>query len=64
MFCGWVQTRSGIARFDLNNGWENYHNNNSPLPGFTIYQIVQDSKGVIYATTANGLLRIRKKAGA
>ncbi|MGF7076024.1 ligand-binding sensor domain-containing protein [Mucilaginibacter sp. 3215] len=61
----WLGTdESGIARFDLNSGWENYHNNNSPLPGFTIYQIVQDSKGIIYATTANGLLRIRKKAGA
>ncbi|MDB5150048.1 MAG: hypothetical protein JWQ57_4068, partial [Mucilaginibacter sp.] len=61
----WLGTdESGIVRFDLNDGWENYHNNNSPLPGFTIYQIVQDSKGVIYATTANGLLRIRKKSGA
>jgi hypothetical protein len=61
----WLGTdESGIVRFDLNDGWENYHNNNSPLPGFTIYQMVQDSKGIIYATTANGLLRIRKKSGA
>jgi hypothetical protein len=58
----WIGTdQSGLVRFDLNTGWENYHNNNSSAPGHTIYQLVQDSKGVIYATTANGLLRIRKK---
>ncbi|MDN5286159.1 MAG: hypothetical protein JWR38_2433 [Mucilaginibacter sp.] len=58
----WLGTdQSGIVRFNLNDGWENYHNNNSPAPGYTINQLVQDSKGVIYATTANGLLRIRKK---
>jgi len=60
----WIGTdQSGIVRFDLKDGWENYHNNNSSAPGYTIYQLVQDSKGVIYATTANGLLRIRKKEG-
>jgi ligand-binding sensor domain-containing protein len=58
----WIGTdQSGLVRFDLKDGWENYHNNNSAAPGYTIYQLVQDSKGVIYATTANGLLRIRKK---
>jgi ligand-binding sensor domain-containing protein len=58
----WIGTdQSGLVRFNLKDGWENYHNNNSPTPGYTIYQLVQDSKGVIYATTANGLLRIRKK---
>ena len=60
----WIGTnQSGIVRFNLKDGWENYHNNNSAVPGFAIYQLVQDSKGVIYATTANGLLRIRKKGG-
>ena len=58
----WLGTdQSGMVRFDLKDGWENYHNVNSPAPGHTIYQIVQDSKGVIYAATANGLLRLRKK---
>jgi ligand-binding sensor domain-containing protein len=58
----WIGTeQSGLVRFDLKDDWENYHNNNSPTPGYTIYKLVQDSKGVIYATTANGLLRIKKK---
>ncbi len=58
----WVGThQAGLVRFDLKNGWENYHNNNSMIPGFDIYQIAQDSKGVIYAATANGMIRITKK---
>jgi len=58
----WLGTdQSGIVRFNLKDGWENYHNVNSPAPGHTIYQLVQDSKGAIYAATANGLLRLRKK---
>ncbi|MDB5111112.1 MAG: hypothetical protein JWR67_2226 [Mucilaginibacter sp.] len=58
----WIGThQSGLVRFDLKDGWENYHNNNSAIPGYDIYQIAQDSKGVIYAATANGLLKIRKK---
>lgn len=60
----WIGTdKSGLVRFNLKDGWENYHNDNSPAPGYTIYQLVQDSKGVIYATTANGLLKISKKTG-
>ncbi|MCS3734372.1 ligand-binding sensor domain-containing protein [Mucilaginibacter dorajii] len=58
----WMGTdQSGLVRFDLKDGWENYHNNNSPAPGHKIYQLMQDSRGTIYATTANGLLRIAKK---
>jgi ligand-binding sensor domain-containing protein len=61
----WIATeQSGLVRFDLKYGWENYHNGNSPAPGYTIYQLAQDSKGVIYATTANGLLKIKKKEGS
>lgn len=57
----WMGTeKSGLVRFNLNNGWENYHNNNSQMPGFNISQLAQDSKGVLWVTTANGLLRIRK----
>lgn len=59
----WLGTdQSGIVRFNLKDGWENYNNVNSPAPGHTIYQLVQNSKGDIYVTTANGLLRLRKKA--
>jgi ligand-binding sensor domain-containing protein len=58
----WLGTdQSGLVRYDLKNSWENYNNANSPAPGFKIYQVVQDSKGVIYVTTANGLMRIRKR---
>jgi len=58
----WISTHeSGLVRFDLKDGWENYNNINSAVPGFDIYQMAQDSKGNIYAATVNGLLRIRKK---
>lgn len=58
----WIGTeQSGLVRFNLKDGWENYHNNNSPMPGYTINKLAQDSKGVIYAATVNGLLRIKKK---
>jgi hypothetical protein len=60
--CLWVGTRlAGLVRFDLKEGWENYHNNNSTLPGYDISQIVQDSKGVLYVSTANGLVMFTKK---
>jgi hypothetical protein len=58
----WLGTdKSGLVRFDLKNGWENYHNNNSTVPGHDILQLSQDSKGVIYVATANGLLLVKKK---
>jgi hypothetical protein len=58
----WIGThQSGLVRFDLKNGWENYNNNNSAIPGFDISQITQDSKGVIYVATANGMLMVKKK---
>jgi ligand-binding sensor domain-containing protein len=58
----WVGThQSGLVRFDLKNGWENYNNTNTTIPGFDIYQMAQDSRGNIYASTANGMLRINKK---
>ncbi len=61
----WLGTdQSGLVRFNLTDNWENYHNNNSPMPGFKIYQLLQDSKGTIYTTTANGLVRVKKKTGA
>lgn len=58
----WIGTaQSGLVRFDLNGGWENYTNINSGMPGFAIKQLAQDSKGNIFAATANGMVRISKK---
>jgi ligand-binding sensor domain-containing protein len=58
----WICTQqAGLVRFDLKEGWENYNNTNSAMPGFNIHEIAQDSKGIIYAATENGLLRIMKK---
>jgi hypothetical protein len=58
----WIGThKAGLVRFDLKDGWENYNNNNSAMPGFDIAEIAEDSKGIIYAATANGLLRVMKK---
>lgn len=59
----WIATaKAGLVRFDLKDGWENYHNNNSAVPGPEIFQVMQDSKGAVYATTGNGLFRIVKNA--
>ncbi len=58
----WIGThQAGLVRFDLKNGWENYHNNNSAVPGPEIVQLAQDSKGSLYAATTNGMFRIIKK---
>lgn len=58
----WLCTQqAGLVRFDLKDGWENYHNANSAMPGYEVSQLAQDSKGVIYAATANGLVKITKK---
>jgi ligand-binding sensor domain-containing protein len=58
----WLATQhAGLVRFDLKSGWENYHNNNSSVPGPDVYQLAQDSKGTIYASTANGMLKVEKK---
>jgi len=58
----WLGTqKAGLVRFDLNGNWETYHNNNSKLPGFNILHLMQDSKGTVYATTTNGLVKIIKR---
>lgn len=58
----WIGTNeSGLVRYDLKDGWENYHNENSKVPSTYIYDISQDSKGNIYASTYNGIMRISKK---
>lgn len=61
----WIGTPlAGLVRFDLKDGWENYHNKNSVMPGYEIRQILQDSKGILYVTTANGLVKMTKKISA
>lgn len=58
----WIGTNeAGLVRFDLKDGWENYHNLNSKVPSAYIFELSQDSKGNIYAATFNGMMRIRKK---
>jgi ligand-binding sensor domain-containing protein len=58
----WIATpQAGLIRYDLKGGWENYHNDNSPLLTHDINHLAQDSKGTIYASTANGMLVISRK---
>lgn len=58
----WISTNeSGLVRYDLHDGWENYHNGNSKIPSSYAYDLSQDSKGNIYLSTYNGMVRIRKK---
>lgn len=52
---------SGLARFDLASGWEDYHNKNSGLPSCYIYSLSQDSRGDLYISTYYGMVRVRKK---
>ena len=58
----WIGTNeSGLVRYDLKNGWENYHNENSKVPSSYIFDLSQDAKGNIYASTYYGIMRISKK---
>jgi hypothetical protein len=58
----WVGTNeSGLVRYDLKENWENYHNQNSKVPSSYIFDLSQDSKGNIYVSTFNGMMKIRKK---
>lgn len=58
----WIGTNeSGLVRYDLKDGWENYHNENSKVPSSYIYDISQNSKGDIYVSTYNGMMRITRK---
>lgn len=58
----WIGTNeAGLVRYDLKDGWENYHNKNSKVPSSYIFQITQDSKGNLYVATFNGMMRIAKK---
>jgi ligand-binding sensor domain-containing protein len=58
----WISTdRAGLVRFDLNNNWENYHNENSEIPTSYISTMTMDETGVLYLATRQGLVKIEKK---
>lgn len=58
----WISTdRAGLVRYDLKDGWENYHNQNSNLPTSYISTMALDEKGNLYLATRQGLVKIEKK---
>ena len=58
----WISTdRAGLVRFDLENGWENYHSENSEIPTSYISTMTFDNKGNLYLATRQGLVKIEKK---
>ncbi len=57
----WLGTNeSGLIRFDRKKDWQVYHPENSKVPSTGVYQISQDSKGKLYISTSNGMLRMSK----
>ena len=57
----WISTdRAGLVRYDLNDGWENYHNENSDIPTSYISTMEFDSNGVLYLATRQGLVKIER----
>lgn len=58
----WISTdRAGLVRYDLKEGWENYHNENSDIPTSYISTMTFDEKGNLYLATRQGLVKIEKK---
>lgn len=58
----WISTdRAGLVRFDLKDGWENYHNENSDMPTSYISTMTFDAKGNLYLATRQGLVKIERK---
>lgn len=58
----WISTdRAGLVRFDLKDGWENYHNENSDIPTSYISTMTFDDKGNLYLATRQGLVKIERK---
>lgn len=57
----WISTdRAGLVRYDLKDGWENYHNENSNIPTSYISTMTFDSNGVLYLATRQGLVKIER----
>ena len=58
----WISTdRAGLVRYDLKNGWENYHNENSEIPTSYISTMTMDERGNLYLATRQGLVKIEIK---
>lgn len=58
----WISTdRAGLIRYDLKDGWENYHNENSDIPTSYISTMTLDEKGNLYLATRQGLVKIEEK---
>jgi hypothetical protein len=58
----WIGTNeSGLVRWDLKDGWEVYHDKNSKVPNPHVFDLSQNAKGDIYASTYNGMVRIRRR---
>ena len=58
----WISTdRAGLVRYDLKNGWENYHNENSDIPTSYISTMTMDENGNLYLATRQGLVKIQRK---
>ncbi len=58
----WISTdRAGLVRYDLKEGWENYHNENSDIPTSYISTMTFDDNGNLYLATRQGLVKIERK---
>lgn len=58
----WISTdRAGLVRYDLKDGWENYHNENSEIPTSYISTMTFDKEGNLYLATRQGLVKIERK---
>ena len=58
----WIATdRAGLVRFDLKDGWENYHSENSAIPTSYISAMSFDAKGDLWLATRQGLVRVQRK---
>lgn len=58
----WISTdRAGLVRYDLKDGWENYHNENSDIPTSYISTMTFDEKGNLLLATRQGLVKIERK---
>ncbi|WP_205945939.1 ligand-binding sensor domain-containing protein [Pedobacter hiemivivus] len=58
----WISTdRAGLVRYDLKDGWENYHNDNSTIPTSYISTMTFDKDGNLYLATRQGLVKIERR---
>ena len=58
----WISTdRAGLVRYDLKDGWENYHSDNSEIPTSYISTMTFDNHGILYLATRQGLVKIEHK---